>query len=254
MALLRIPTTQNVTLEYDTAAVGERIAATLLDGVIMAGWVIFWVLVNVYLLHLDDNASRFGSAAFISYLFGLIILPLFLYHLLLEAIFQGQSIGKRAMKIRVISLNGAPPRFTQYLLRWVLRLIDISLLYGVVAMACILGGGRGQRLGDIAAGTAVVRLNRRSVAADHALFGPEPAPETAYQVTFPEVGQLADHDVRLIQELVTQSERRGAHHILADVARRVRDMTGIQTSLPDHDFLRIVLRDYAHLAGQTAAH
>ena len=250
MALLRIPTTQNVTLEYETASVGERIAATLLDSVIMLGWALLWILVAFWVLKLDDNASGGGSVVFMIYLFGLIILPLFLYHLLSEVFFQGQSIGKRAMKIRVISMNGAPPRFTQYLLRWVLRLIDVDLLYGVVAMACILGGSRGQRLGDLAAGTAVVRLNRRVTTADNALFGPEYDP--AYRVTYPEVSQLADHDVRLIQELVTQSERRGAYHILADVARRVRELTGIQTSLPDHEFLVVVLRDYAHLAGQTA--
>ena len=252
MALLRIPTTQNVTLEYETASVGERIAATLLDGVIMGGWVMFWIFLEIFLLKLENNSSRFGSVAFVLYLFVLIILPLFVYHLLSEAFFQGQSIGKRAMKIRVISMNGTPPRFTQYLLRWVLRLIDISLFYGVVAMACILGGGRGQRLGDMAAGTAVVRLNRRSAVTDNSLFGSEADYNPSYQVTFPEVSQLADHDVRLIQELVTQSEQRGATHILADVARRVRDLTGIQTSLPDHEFLLLVLRDYAYLAGQTA--
>lgn len=249
MALLRIPTTQNVTLEYETASVGERIAATLLDGVIMGGWAMFWLFVNFFVLKLESNSTRLGSTVFIIYLFVLVILPLFLYDLLSETFLQGQTIGKKAMKIRVISMNGAPPRFTQYLIRWVLRLIDVSLMYGVVAMACILGGGRGQRLGDMAAGTAVVRLNRRDVTADTALFGTDY--DTGYQVTFPEVSQLADHDVRLIQELVTQSERRGATHILTDVARRVRDLTGIRTSLPDHEFLLIVLRDYAHLAGQT---
>ncbi|GAB3837895.1 RDD family protein [Hymenobacter jeollabukensis] len=250
MALLRIPTTQNVTLEYETASVGERIAATLLDLVIMLGWVIAWVLINVYLLQLDTNGPGNGSTAFVIFIFALVLLPLFLYHLLSEVFFQGQSIGKKALKIRVISLNGAPPRFTQYLLRWVLRLVDIDLIYGVVAMACILGSGRGQRLGDMAAGTAVVRLNRRSVVADNALFGADYDP--LYRVTYPEVAQLADHDVRLIQELVTQSEQRGAYHILADVAQRVRQLTGIQTHLPDHEFLLVVLRDYAHLAGQTA--
>ncbi|MCC3157381.1 RDD family protein [Hymenobacter sp. 15J16-1T3B] len=250
MALLRIPTTQNVTLEYETASVGERIAATLLDGVIMVGWVIAWILISVYLLGLDGDSSRNGGTAFVIFIFALVLLPMFLYHLLSEALLQGQSIGKKALKIRVISLNGAPPRFTQYLLRWVLRLVDVDLIYGVVAMACILGSGRGQRLGDMAAGTAVVRLNRRATAADNSLFGSDFDP--AYQVTFPEVASLADHDVRLIQELVTQSEQRGATHILADVAQRVRQLTGIQTYLPDHEFLLIVLRDYAHLAGQTA--
>lgn len=248
MALLRIPTTQNVTLEYETASVGERIAATLIDSVVVLGWIILWVLVLFGWLDLDKGDFSSLSAIL---LMSAAILPTFLYHLLSEALFQGQSIGKRLMKVRVISLNGAPPRFTQYLLRWVLRLVDVSMLYGVVAMACILGGGRGQRLGDMAAGTAVVRLNRRSVAADNALFGPAAA-DPSYQVMFPEVSQLSDHDVRLIQELLTQSEQRGATHVLADVARRVRSITGIQSGLPDHELLRQVLRDYAHQAAQTA--
>ncbi|RTQ50044.1 RDD family protein [Hymenobacter gummosus] len=248
MALLRIPTTQNVTLEYETASVGERIAATLIDGVVVIGWAILWSLVLFAWLKLGDRG--YENASFVLAM-ALIALPWFLYDLLCEVFFHGQTIGKRAMQIRVISLNGAPPRFTQYLLRWVLRLVDVSLMYGVVAMACILGGGRGQRLGDMAAGTAVVRVKRREVAANPMLFGSDHDPH--YRVTFPEVANLADHDVRLIQELVTQSEQRGAYHILADVAERVRTLTGIRTAMPDHEFLLVVLRDYGHLAAQEAA-
>jgi uncharacterized RDD family membrane protein YckC len=248
MALLRIPTTQNVTLEYETASVGERIAATILDGVVVLGWAILCSLVLFGWLKLGSRGLE-DTAAVLAIL--LIALPWFLYDLLSEVFFHGQTIGKRVMKVRVISLNGTPPRFTQYLLRWVLRLIDVSLMYGVVAMACILGGGRGQRLGDMAAGTAVVRTTRREVTADPMLFGSDHDPD--YRVTFPEVASLADHDVRLIQELVTQSEQRGAYHILPDVAQRVRTLTGIRTAMPDHEFLLVVLRDYGHLAAQEAA-
>jgi uncharacterized RDD family membrane protein YckC len=246
MGLLRIPTTQNVTLEYETASVGERIAATLIDWVVMAGWVILWALVLFAWLDLDrlnyeDLATILGMA--------LIALPLFLYHLVSEVFFRGQSIGKRWMQIRVISMTGAPPRFTQYLLRWALRTVD-NFLYGIVAIACILGGGRGQRLGDLAANTAVVRVKPRQNRAANHLFAAAQDPN--YRVTFPEVVSLSDHDVRLVQELVTQSEQRGAYHILADVARRVRTITGVQTAMPDHEFLLVVLRDYSHLAAQTA--
>ncbi|GAB2966316.1 RDD family protein [Hymenobacter coalescens] len=251
MALLRIPTTQNVTLEYETASVGERIAATLLDLLVIIGWIILWVLLSVYGLRPSAGLRLDSGNTLTIVLFGFVLLPVFLYHLLSETFFQGQSIGKRIMKIRVISLSGTPPRFTQYLVRWVLRLIDIDLIYGVVAMACILGSGRGQRLGDLAAGTSVVRLGRRQTTADNHLFGPAHV-DPHYRLTFPQVASLSDHDVRLIQELVTQSEQRGAYHILADVAQRVRTLTGIQTTMPDHEFLLVVLRDNAHLAAQTS--
>ncbi|UYZ59298.1 RDD family protein [Hymenobacter latericus] len=249
MAQLRIPTTQNVTLEYETASIGERIAATLLDGVVQAGWVILWLtlLFGVFDVETSRNEVLVGVVVI-----AVVVLPLFVYHLVSEALWQGQSIGKRIMKVRVISLNGTPARFTQYLLRWVLRIVDVSMFYGIVAIACILGSGRGQRLGDMAAGTAVVRLNRRQTTADNSLFGSDY--DSNYRVTFPQVASLADHDVRLIQELVTQSEKRGAYHILDDVAQRVRTLTGIETTMPNHEFLLVVLRDYGYLASQAAAH
>ncbi|WP_400193897.1 RDD family protein [Hymenobacter sp. B81] len=247
MALLRIPTTQNVTLEYEVASVGERIAATLIDVLVQVGWLFFWILlfggISAFSQGLDS-----GVGAVL--LFVLMLLPIFVYHLLCEWLLQGQSVGKRLMKVRVVSLNGLPPRFTQLLLRWVLRLIDVSTFYGLVAIVSILAGGRGQRVGDLAAGTAVVRTARRTEEADTRLFGTDHDPH--YQVTFPEAANLTDHDARLVQELVTQAEQRDAYHILADVAERVRTLTGIRSSMPDHGFLITVLRDYAYLAQQGA--
>ncbi|OON69858.1 RDD family protein [Hymenobacter sp. CRA2] len=246
MAQLRIQTTQNVSISYETASVGERIAAYLLDGVVQVGWVVLGILLAAAMRSAVGTAGDTGIIVLVC----VIGLPIFAYHLVSEALWNGQSIGKRLMKLRVVSLNGAPPRFSQYLLRWVLRLVDINLFSGIIAIVTIASSGRGQRVGDIAAGTAVVRTTPRETL-DTGLFGTE-VPEEEYRVRFPQVTALSDHDIRLLQELLSHCEQRGSYFPLIAAAQRVRELTGIQTTMADYEFLLVVLRDYAHLATQGA--
>jgi len=89
-------------------------------------------------------------------------LQLSYYHL--AEVKTGQSLGKRVVGLRVVSLDGGLPGHRQAAARTVLRLIDHSPpLIGLLAMLC--SGGRRQRLGDVVAGTAVVRADAHPVAA-----------------------------------------------------------------------------------------
>lgn len=236
MSTIRVQTAQNVTLEYEVASVGERIVAAIIDDLILLAWIVLWALL-VSALGSDNNV-----------LVGLVILvagvPAVFYHLLCELFFNGQSLGKKARHIKVIRLDGTRPGFGDYLLRWILRIVDTGILSGLIAMVVILANGRGQRIGDLAAGTSVVSTRARQQGGSLA-----PAfTDADYMVVFPQAALLQDHDVATIRQLLFKGLERENYELLNEVANKVKTLTGIQTQLPDEAFLRTVLRDHAHLA------
>jgi uncharacterized RDD family membrane protein YckC len=117
---VRIQTSQNVELEYEPASIGDRILATILDRLIYIGWVLFWILIYS-LLKLSGDMSVFVVILTIA-------LPIMMYPILTEYFLNGQTLGKRAMNIRVVLLNGNQPTLGAYILRWLLILVDTELL------------------------------------------------------------------------------------------------------------------------------
>ncbi|WP_046245176.1 RDD family protein [Hymenobacter terrenus] len=239
MSIIRVHTAQNVTLEYEVASLGDRIVAAMLDNLVLGAWAIAWALLF--------SALKLNSGLTGGLLVLLVAVPYVFYNLVSEIFFNGQSIGKKARDIKVMRLDGTAPRLGDYLLRWLLRLIDTGLFAGLVAVVTIAANGRGQRLGDIAAGTTVLKL--RPVTR-HASPLAAPSILEGYQVVFPQAALLADHDVALIRQLMQQAHARQNYEILNEVANKVKSITGIHTDLEDEAFLQTVLRDHAYLAHQ----
>ena len=152
MDKFQIETAQNVNIIQNVAGVGERILAYLIDSAII---VIYVILIVVLVSWMEITDDGFNFLLFMT--FGL---PVFLYHLIWETFWNGRSPGKSAMKLRVVKLDGSKPAFSNYFLRWLIRLIDISFTSGAVAVVTILLNGRGQRLGDLAATTTVITEKR----------------------------------------------------------------------------------------------
>ena len=246
MSTIRVQTAQNVSLEYEIASLGDRIVATIIDYVILIAWAILCAMLLVIPVVSGSivSKSNFGPltilVAFLAYA------PLIFYSLVCEVFFNGQSIGKKSQNIRVMRLNGTVPSIGDYLLRWLLRIIDLQMA-GLVAIISIAASKRGQRLGDMAAGTTVVKLRPIPT---HAATLAGISPLAGYQVVFPQVAVLADHDVALVRQLVQQARARHNYEVLNEVATKVKALTGIQTDLQDEPFLQTVLRDHAHLAQQ----
>lgn len=240
MATIRVHTAQNVTLEYEVASLGERIVAAILDNLVLIAWAVAWVVLY--------SQFNFKSDSLNLLLFFIVAIPYVFYHVLCEVFFNGQSIGKKARDIKVMRLDGTAPRLGDYLLRWLLRILDTGFMGGLVAVITIAANGRGQRLGDLAAGTTVVSVRARP---QHATpLAPALSELANYQVVFPEVARLADHDVALVRQLVQQATARDNFEVLNQVATKVKALTGIETTLQDGPFLQTVLRDHAHLASQ----
>lgn len=226
-----VQTSQNVLLEYEPASVGDRILATLLDYLV----VFAWVMLTGY-IPLVQFAVPFSWV----YVSLVVSLPITLYHPLCEWLLNGQSLGKIALRIRVVMLDGSPPGLGAYLLRWLLRLIDVNIFTGVVAMVTIAINGRGQRLGDIAAGTTVVKLDRKMVLAQ-IVYQSLP---TNYEVVFTEAISLTDRDVQIVRNVLS----RGDELIVLQTADKVKAVIGVQSMLPARRFLETIVTDHQFLA------
>jgi len=246
MSSIRVHTAQNVTLEYEIASLGDRIVAAIIDYVVLIAWAMLCAMVLVIPMISGSSVSKssFGPLAILLALVA--YAPLVFYNLVCEVFFNGQSIGKKARNIKVMRLDGTAPSIGDYLLRWLLRIIDLQLA-GLVAIISIAASQRGQRLGDMAAGTTVVKV-RPNAGFDATLASLSPL--AGYQVVFPQVAVLADHDVALVRQLLQQASARGNYEVLNQIAVKVKSLTGINTDLQDEPFLKTVLRDYAHLAQQ----
>ena len=253
MATIRIHTTQNVTLEYEVASIGSRIVAMLLDYLVMAAWVGAWFYLLFKVASLDHSSSsgdfNWSSPAGIVaiLIFAVILGPPIFYFLLAEIFMNGQSLGKKALDLRVVRLDGTAPRVGDYFLRWLLRLVDFGFGNGLVAVITIALNGKGQRLGDLAAGTTVISVRPRTAPLTQLADLAAAATPVGYQPVFPQAADLSDHDVALLRQLLGRSLQQENFLLLHETALKIKQLLHIQTDLGDEAFLRTILRDHAHM-------
>ena len=132
MCNLQINTTQNVNLDYKIVGLGERIIAFLIDGLILYMYAVLVNLIKDALSFVyEDTWTQRGLVA-------LIFLPAMFYSLLMHSIFNGRTVGKMLLKMRVVRLDGTPVHWSNYLVRWMLRLVDIWIFFGSIGILSIL--------------------------------------------------------------------------------------------------------------------
>ncbi len=241
MDTIKISTTQNVDLEYEVAGVGYRILAALLDGVFTA------VYVGIIFLCLGLSASAWRNLLddhqyLIMTLLIIASLPVLLYHFLSETFMNGQSLGKKIVGIKVVKVDGTQAGISSYMLRSLFRIIDIQLLNGLVAIIAIPVSDKSQRLGDMAAGTTVIKKNGSVSLRDTILYREIPD----YKILFEQVALLSDKDVAIIKEILEHSIQNNKPENLKVLSEKVKTKMGISTSLKDDYFLHTVLLDYSH--------
>ncbi|MBP2017404.1 putative RDD family membrane protein YckC [Symbiobacterium terraclitae] len=158
---IRIDTPESVDLSLEPAGLGSRFLAALIDALVQYGVIFALMLVTLpsfSIAAIFEEATAFATINFVlAILLVAVALLFFLYKLLLEALWNGQTLGKRAVGIRVVQANGMPVTFLQVVIRNLLRIIDYLPGYYLIGSICVLATRRRQRLGDLAAGTVVVR-------------------------------------------------------------------------------------------------
>ena len=148
---LIVSTPERVSFDYQVAGLGTRGIAQILDLLIVTGLLI----ALVFLAAGVAGFTQSSTAATLIFAFGTFIV-VFGYFWISEALFSGQTLGKRAFRLRVVGDRGEPLTWMQAGIRNVVRIVDF-LPYGYgVGVVVLFANGRGKRLGDLAAGTIVV--------------------------------------------------------------------------------------------------
>lgn len=153
MRNIEVLSPQNVVIRFRLASLGARLSAYLIDILIIS---LFYIFIFFFaIMPFADMEEGFLTLVL---LIGSVLMA-GMYHLLMETFNNGQSIGKRAMNIRVTDENGSTPGFMQLFMRWLLRIVDITISSGGIAILAIAFSEKGQRLGDFLGRTIVVDLH-----------------------------------------------------------------------------------------------
>lgn len=237
MAQTSIITGQYVRINQQAATLLQRGLAWLID------YTAIWISATIILAVILGLASSFGISNddFLIILMFVAMIPLVAYPLIMEYFFNGQSLGKMVLKIRVVSLDGSKPSATALMLRWLLLLVDMTLGVGLVA---IIFTKNSQRLGDLAAGTAVVTLEMK--------FAPNMLQnvyfaQNDYRPTYPEANRLTMRQVDTIERvLFMQYDEKRAEYINT-LAGKLQQMLGIRPRNNNMEqFVSVVYNDFQY--------
>lgn len=237
MSGITITTSQNVDLDYEPAGVGYRILAALLDEIFKIVYII--ILSLIVGLYFKNNRFVYDDENYTLYaLLILASLPYMLYYFLSETLMNGQSLGKKIIGIKVIKLDGTQASVSSYLIRSLTRIID----RGLVALIAVAVTDKSQRLGDLAAGTTVIKLNAEVSLRETILY----KPINQYKIVFEQVALLSDSNIAVIKQILEHSVTNNKKENLGLLAKKIKDKMGVSTNLNDETFLQTVLLDYSH--------
>jgi uncharacterized RDD family membrane protein YckC len=171
----RMVTPEAVALGFRTANLGSRILAYLVDMVV----VVAGILVGLFAVALLGQASDVVVPDWVALTIVLVLLPAWWlgYFIAFETLWRGRTLGKAALGLRVVTREGAPVRFRHAAIRGLLGLVDFFLFGGFIAVVFILFSRDNQRLGDMVAGTLVLRERSALAAPAPVDFAPPPGLE-----------------------------------------------------------------------------
>ena len=240
MTQLSINTTQNVIINFSSASVGERIGAYFIDLLIKIAYFIVIFYVFFYTLSLNRVIERLDPWSQMA-IYMIFALPIIIYSIVLESLLEGQTFGKKLLKIKVVKIDGYQASFGDYLIRWLFRIIDISMTSGIIGLITMVVNSKTQRLGDISAGTAVITLKNK-INISHTIL--EDIGEE-YKPKYPLVIKLSDNDARIIKETFQASLKNTDSEILNKLVSKIEQVTGIKNDLASKkEFVQTILKDY----------
>lgn len=241
MVELQINTTQNVNINFTAASVGERILAYGIDWIIKIAYIIvvYQLIFNLFKLNelIGDMDNWSQAAIMVSF-----YLPVILYTLIFETLLDGQTPGKRILKIKVVKIDGYQASLADFLIRWFFRIVDLNMMSGVVALIAIITSNKNQRLGDMTAGTSVIALKNK-VNISHTIL--ENLKED-YKPTYPNVIKLSDNDARIIKDTFTTARASKDYQTLIKLRKKLIEVVEIKEMKQntDMEFIDVILKDY----------
>lgn len=246
MSELYIKTTQNVPLFFTPASVGERMLGYAIDVVIQIAYAItmYYILRFTGVLKLIDQWDDWSIGAFIIVMFS----PILLYSLVCESTMEGQTFGKKLMKTKVVKIDGYQASFGDYFTRWIFRLVDIDLGY-IPGLLSMLFTKHTQRLGDLAAGTAVIS-EKSKYNISHTILADI---RDDYVPTFSQsqIMQFNDNDMRVIKENAVEAIKNADYFLLDKLTSKIEDVIQTKNTFrTQREFVNKVLEDYNYYTGK----
>ena len=237
MRTIEVTTTQNVTIEYELADVRHRIVAFIVDFII--------IMMSVFFISLF--ATIFSLQESNLYIFWFVTLPVFLfYSLVSEILANGQSWGKKALGICVVKINGTKCSPGDYVIRWAFRMVDIYFSIGSVASLLISSTERAQRLGDIAAGTTVVRIRPKNILRLKDIMNISTFQN--YVPRYPAVRQMKESEMLIVKNVLerikkypNEAHKEAVTNLTEILKQRLNVVENISNPL---SFINTVLNDY----------
>jgi len=246
MSNLYITTTQNVKLFFTPATIGERMLAYGVDLLIKIAYAIVILVLYSYLGNIKNIIDNHDDIS-IALIF-LFSLPLIFYTLAFETLMEGQTLGKKLLKIKVVKIDGYQAGFIDFLTRWIFSIVDIQIGFvaGLIAMVVTK---HTQRLGDLAAGTAVITEKSKYDISHTILMDVD----DTYQPHFAQnqVILFSDNDIRIIKENAELAFRRFDYTIMNRLARKIESVMNIRNPFKnDRQLIEALLKDYNYHTGK----
>ncbi len=266
MSIVRIATNFNIDIEFTAPPFYRRLLAWVMDIIIQ----VFYLVIAIRFLNAmarifradEDNNTKMMAFSL------LLFLPFLLYHVILEITMDGQSIGKKIMGIKVISENGGKPSIGQFIIRWLIRTSDYTLIFIIVlipyaqifgpqvywgvagalalltADLVLVNTRKQQRLGDILAHTVLINTKQNEKITDTVFL----EVSEKYVPQFPQIMQLSDRDINALKGIIDTARKHKDHHMALMAAEKIKAHLKIETDLEPETFLKILLKDYNYLS------
>jgi uncharacterized RDD family membrane protein YckC len=235
---LNIGTPENVTFGYEVAGIGSRFLAALVDSLIIVALqvVVYTILIYVLFQLAPEAAGGAAGEMVAGWLVALLLLLSFVllwgYYIFFEVYWNGQSPGKRWIALRVICSDGSPITLAEAIIRNLIRPIDFLPFAYALGVVVMFVNAQSRRLGDLAAGTLVVR-DQTGVTLDSLATKPAQRPyylagQPAASLDLP-LERLSQADIQLAEDFL---RRRGELHNSQELAQRILDTLYRRMALP----------------------
>lgn len=246
MKKVDIITSHNISIDYEAASVMNRGIARFLDYLVMIVYffIAMWIL-STFIMSSGNWLTGELSGMFYIMLF-VFQLPVIFYSILFEYLMKGQTIGKLAMGIRVVKINGENANINDYAMRWAFNLIDFWFSAGAIAALFISTTEKGQRLGDILGQTAVIKNNPEQVYSIRDILNIKD--RSKHEPTYLGVSKFTDEDMILIKNAISRVKKypnEPHKQLVRDLAQKASEELDLE-EVPQKKltFLKTLLQDY----------
>jgi uncharacterized RDD family membrane protein YckC len=236
MRTLEILTSQNVVIEYPLAGLQERFIAFILDALFifilsLLLYLSFVFIVPESLIHIVPYFTFF---------------PVIIFYSLLSEIIYGRSPGKSITGLKIVKINGSEVKTSDSIARWIFRAVDIYLSLGGIGIFLISSTTRSQRLGDIVANTAVIRIKPGENPRLNQIEKMRSLED--YSPVYQQVLQMNESQMVLIKSMLDEIKKypnKSHQEALVELVNVVSEELGIiKGERSDREFLQQLINDY----------